>query len=360
MLECSEDERARAEALLSGDKEWDAGFAADLLNRNREALKGLDACMARPHLQPPEVKGPETPLAYLHKWHILAQLALVRAMELDRDGEHAHAFEQAMVVVEFGHKIEGCGASEVHYVVGMAAKKSGLACVRRMLPKTTLSSGRLTGFARRLGALGADEAGLRDAFRADYAVYTEVIQRTAAGEGPYAPPYELGEDDWRGYKFELGTTFKPNATRHMLAAYCRGQLEQVPKTWVQMDFGFAERVAEYMPEPYGEVEMDNIVGRSLLALWLVRPRVTLAYKCRENVHVAATRTLLALRAYKLDHGRLPERLDELTPEYLESVPQDDFNGESLQYSRGLKEVWAESPVDIGTLERGPIMFPVEF
>ena len=39
---------------------------------------------------------------------------------------------------------------------------------------------------------------------------------------------------------------------------------------------------------------------------------------------------LAIRMYELDHGKRPERLDELVPEYLASVPKDPFTSDGRQ------------------------------
>lgn len=49
--------------------------------------------------------------------------------------------------------------------------------------------------------------------------------------------------------------------------------------------------------------------------------------------LGAARAALAVERYRLAKGRLPERLDELVPQYLERVPADPFDGEPLRYSR---------------------------
>jgi hypothetical protein len=53
---------------------------------------------------------------------------------------------------------------------------------------------------------------------------------------------------------------------------------------------------------------------------------------------AVTRLLileLALRAFRLEHGTPPDRLEQLTPEFLDELPHDPFapNGKSLRYIR---------------------------
>jgi hypothetical protein len=47
---------------------------------------------------------------------------------------------------------------------------------------------------------------------------------------------------------------------------------------------------------------------------------------QRNLHVA-----FALAAHRSDHGRYPAKLDELTPKYLESVPNDIFSDKELIY-----------------------------
>ncbi len=41
--------------------------------------------------------------------------------------------------------------------------------------------------------------------------------------------------------------------------------------------------------------------------------------------------LLALRLYHIDHGSYPDRLNELLPEYLDSIPTDPFTGNPFHY-----------------------------
>ena len=45
----------------------------------------------------------------------------------------------------------------------------------------------------------------------------------------------------------------------------------------------------------------------------------------------ATRVILALEAWKLDHGSLPKRLEELVGHYLDRLPPNPFSGESFRY-----------------------------
>jgi hypothetical protein len=48
---------------------------------------------------------------------------------------------------------------------------------------------------------------------------------------------------------------------------------------------------------------------------------------------------LLLRAYELDHGRLPTSLGEMIPDYWPSVPEDPFDGKPLRYDAATRRVW---------------------
>ena len=61
------------------------------------------------------------------------------------------------------------------------------------------------------------------------------------------------------------------------------------------------------------------------------------YADMEN-HRRATRIVLALQAWKLEHGDYPKTLDELVGPYFEKLPTDPFSGESYQYfPEGVKD-----------------------
>jgi len=47
-----------------------------------------------------------------------------------------------------------------------------------------------------------------------------------------------------------------------------------------------------------------------------------------------TYAVLAVERYRLNHGQLPESLNDLVPDYLDKLPTDPFSGEPVLYKRG--------------------------
>jgi hypothetical protein len=54
---------------------------------------------------------------------------------------------------------------------------------------------------------------------------------------------------------------------------------------------------------------------------------------RARVHLGLARTALAAERYRLATGRVPDRLEDLVPQYLDRVPTDLFDGRPIRYER---------------------------
>ena len=54
---------------------------------------------------------------------------------------------------------------------------------------------------------------------------------------------------------------------------------------------------------------------------------------KAEARIALAQVALALKLYKADHGRYPEALDALAPEFLDRVPLDPFTAQPLKYAR---------------------------
>jgi hypothetical protein len=52
---------------------------------------------------------------------------------------------------------------------------------------------------------------------------------------------------------------------------------------------------------------------------------------RHLAHLRTTQTALAVERYRLTEGHLPQSLENLIPAYMEFVPTDPFDGQSLKY-----------------------------
>jgi hypothetical protein len=76
------------------------------------------------------------------------------------------------------------------------------------------------------------------------------------------------------------------------------------------------------------------------ARWLLREVIptfsrfsrTITLDIRTIAHLRTTDVALAVRRYRLGADKLPDKLADLVPAYLEAVPKDPFDGNDLRYT----------------------------
>ncbi|OHB64715.1 MAG: hypothetical protein A2Y76_06510 [Planctomycetes bacterium RBG_13_60_9] len=78
---------------------------------------------------------------------------------------------------------------------------------------------------------------------------------------------------------------------------------------------------------------------------------------RTRAGIDLARTALAIERYRLATGKVPEKLEELVPQYIKEVPTDPFDGKPIRYKRTepgyLLYSILEDGQDNGGRERGP-------
>lgn len=94
----------------------------------------------------------------------------------------------------------------------------------------------------------------------------------------------------------------------------------------------SEKMADFIlrakdpAEAKGKIVGDLLIGLLLPAILKPIDAADRHEQIERNLHLA-----FALDAYQRDHGRYPEKLDVLAPEYLPRVPNDLFTGKPLVY-----------------------------
>jgi hypothetical protein len=340
LLYWPEDEEREAVlvAALEGDA-WDEEAVAELLERNAEALAELDRALACGQMQVPAAVSYETQLPYLPRWRDLARITCLRARSLLIEGRDREAFGQLMDGVRFGHMIQRARGGVIHCFVGASIKGTTLQTMGQVLGDAELPAVALCDYTDRLAGYGADEEGYARAFRSEYAAMTEMVDIVVADPkgveqiGSFSPVSSL---------LLRGHLFKPNQTKRVFAATCRAIAENTSRTFANRDSSAIPQVPEALLSEHWlkTLGTPNAIG------WVLFAMVTPAYervheqKCMDNVRVGATRVMLALRAYQIERGELPQTLEALVPDYLDAVPLDDFDGEPLRYSRERRVVYS--------------------
>jgi hypothetical protein len=333
-LDWPEARESELKKLMDG-KAWDSQLAAELLEDNTETLELLHKASGMAALQIPEVKSFDEDHEYLSAWRGLVRLEVVRARNLFRAGKAIEAFDSALRILQFGHQVEECGGLIIHFLVGSSIKEAGLLEIRGFLTNTTLSDEQMAVYMKTLGNLRVNETGLTNSFKVEYGLFVREIQKIASGQalGANSPLAQMGNAVATKASLSLPKTMALTAElyRACLAAIATHKSRVPPHPFDQMSTNRSV---------FRKLIGGNMTGEILVDMSKASLEAVLNKKCRENTSVAATQLLIALRCYHRQHGKLPESLDALVPEYLPAVPLDDFDGKPLRYLPAKKLIYS--------------------
>ena len=329
--------------LRRGDVEWDQPIADEVLRRNQAALALWEKGVAAPQCQSQQSTYTIHNM-FDFRYLDIEQLASVRSRDRARRGDHEGAFDDALRLVRFGQQVETGKGGLTDYLVGLMIKQMGVSLMREQVAACDLPSARLRHYAAELARYPCGAQGLADAWRVEYACQAGTIDDLASGDmdftgiGPAEPKRQaLGPAERLLWRAGRGPFFKPNRTRRMFAEAMRKMVEDAPKPYNevrQIDF------EQGVHSPVKAALRGNAIGEMIYRLLMPALRNVHRLKCQTNVQVAVTRTLLAMKAYELDKGRLPETLEQLVPEYLDAVPIDDFDGKPLRYNAAKRIIYS--------------------
>lgn len=161
---------------------------------------------------------------------------------------------------------------------------------------------------------------LSQSMRGFYAYERKLLLGPDVGEPPLPPGYVPARSGW--------LLFKPNATLRLFTDSFRELKDETLLPPLSRSNQFASRLlssANAFSNPNSSGE-DYYSRR-------FRPYADLP----DQVYLARTRhamvvTLFALRRYVMKEFRVPQKLEELVPNYLPAVPRDPFSHEPLKYN----------------------------
>jgi len=341
--------KQRWDALTNGDVEWDQPIVDEVLKRNEAALALFEKGLAVPQCQAPQARTFDEYMHVKIYGHLdIANTISVRARDAMRRGDPEAAFADAVKLLHFGQKIEAAKGNVVSYLVGLTIKDTGCGLVLNELQGAMLPSERLRRLAAEFRQSGHEGEALADAFRVEYEQQSLVIRDFEAGvlakygQGTSRQPIggsrkHLGPV-WRfAQRVQLNLIFKPNRTRRMFADIAHAVVKRAPKHFSEARQSIS---LKQQPTLLERLLRPNWAGHALYRIMAPAANGACELKCAQDVSLSAASALLAMKAYKLDKGELPETLEQLVPEYLDAVPIDDFDGKPLRYNAAKKIIYS--------------------
>jgi hypothetical protein len=313
-------------------KPEDDAFGPLMTAATARDIDGVTGALARKSLQMPDGAF-DAETHWLVAWGRLVVRNERVAKALVRQGGEGgseNAVARALQDVELGRRVvraRGATFSVLHS--GRSFEESAcdtlrLAAIAGGMKRETL--------ARAIAAL--DEARepdevLEDAWKVELRMVVRMIEDVQRGT---REPESFGIDsDGLGWRFRVGWTFRPNATVALFAPRYRAGVQSA-RVRVSKD---AERFASPPRDERQSRELRewNAVGKAIFAAHEPNVPRILERRCKNDLALDVTRVALALRGFKDETGALPEKLDELVPRWLPSVPRDPYDGQPLRWSR---------------------------
>ncbi len=324
------DEESRLAVTLSTREEWDPGHVAELLGRDAEALEMVDEALAATYFVLPPMT--DLPQPEMVGWQKLAKLLVLRAALFAAEDDPWSAAADWQRILTLGARIERArGGALLSANVGLSIRLLGLEAIEDHARAELVPE-----------AVGLELAKALPAYRSDHESWSEIwLTEYQALRPSLSQDFRAAADalEVRAQPSSLlqrlapsSYVFQPNRTREQLAEYFRSRSRQVAMpcsgqtrpTVAPIDGEDGGALSQLLLEPNG-------LGRLVVREGIDHYASDEFKRCAADTRLAATQALLALRAYEVVEGRLPESLDDLVPDYLDTVPIDAFDGRPLRF-----------------------------
>jgi hypothetical protein len=349
---------------LSNNTNWNDSLATEVLQTNEACLSSFDEAMKQPSLLVPEIESFDQDLSYLGGWKELARLKAIQVNSLHRAKKDEEALDDAFEIIDFGDRAESCGEPVIGYLIGEGIKNIGLERIRQMATDTTLSETNLVQVIHELDKFGPNSEGLTNALKVEYIIQCHYLDETAEGN----PPGTTNSIPERvAISIVMKPLFSPGKTKMEMARADHFLLSNLSKPYAEIDSSEIP-IKDTNVSTFRRLISGNLMDNLYLEMTEIGLEVIPRSKSRENVAVTATQLVLALKVYDMRHGKLPNSLSELVPEFFPQVPLDDFDGQPFRYLPDKKIIYSVGPClkDLGGTERkneSPdynLLFKIEF
>ncbi len=320
-----------AAALRGGRADRDA--LAPMLETEAAALAALERVFAAPGFRIPIPATLDEELPEMLRWQRLAYLLCLRGL-LEPPGSR-EGLEDVFRALDLGHRIEGAhGAGLVAVVVAVSIRNRAVDSVASWLAESPVTREEALALARRLEAYRP----AAEAWARVWGVEYEMMRRAVLPELERSRRGEIEGSDaapaaWAW--LPLGYYFHPKRTMQGFAERYRVEAANGARLCAHLLPHPGEE-----PSPLEIMLSPNGAGRVILSVGAIDTSRYQHKRCASESRLAAVQAMAALRAWQVEHGTLPERLDALVPGYLAALPRDGFDGEPLRYDRERAWLWS--------------------
>jgi len=310
---------------------WDEDFVKELLERNEEVFEIFEKAVEYKYFQFPNLESSSYRFLsnesknFLSRLSDLRKLIIIKSKNLLNQDKEKEALDLIIKLIKIGHMIEESSTNDyIIYSFGVQVKRDGLNAFIKMIPDLSFSKEISKDYINKLENFKENKEGLIRATKGEYENYLK--------------EKEALEEFLKNEVIFAYFSYKPNKTKKLMTDFYRDVINKINKDCHEI------KNETYKPKEFPlktkMLFIGNALGKNLYEKKVSNAYLLLEIKCSEVLYIEAVKTLLALKAYKIDKGELPESLEALVPEYLIVLPKDPFDGKTLKYSPKEKIIYS--------------------
>ncbi len=262
---------------------------------------------------------------------IASQLQRMKIELLARDGKADEAAEEALKIIRYGNALSGAEGALIHYLVAITVERIGERGLQSALKAPSLSEAKLQSLQMTLKSVEMKPHDLCFALRVEYLMLKKSLYLFKADLSGASLLGISTNQEVVLFKYFM----QDNRT---LKGYLR--LQKPVINAFEKDWAAIVHAGEFLKKEIYAWRADwprfyvspNVGGNMALALALPQFDVVIE---RGAIGAALDRQLsvmIALRRFELEKGKLPEKLDELVPKFLDAVPTDPFDNAPMRWN----------------------------
>jgi len=334
------------DSALAPKAPWTREQYEDILRRidlYRPNVAMLDKALAAPNPQVPTAGSPDFPLPYLSGARDLACLLSISAQYRAATGDYAGCQRDLERAVAAGNLVSR-GGCLIGHLVGMACDVIAVRAARHICRHYRPSVADQKALARSFLHHEDDVEPFVEAMRAEALLAgsaVEMVYRQANLDPFNRPQPAAPPEGWQKVGFA--------------ALMLAGSDEQTTKRNIEMCYRHLVAIATKPYSAAAQSEYDTFFGGllrpdhgplkrvlrahdpvGLILAGMLLPALDHAH-VKHAIRAASLRGMAlfcAIKAYEKKHGALPDRLDQLVPDYLPRVPKDPFDSKPFRYLKG--------------------------
>jgi len=312
---------------------------AQALAENEAALGLLRRAAECEHRVPPPVAANLNELLAIPYDGALfmANILLLASIKFGIDtGDFDAAIGDMRTLLRCGKLARQNPGAMINWISGNVLDRAALAEIRNLARDPRLSEQQLRRLAKLSGEIPSYTSSMREAFKAEVVVGLVINDEFIAEMYANLDGKSPAEKMVRSFFFKHH--YLPNRTRLLIAETYRSAIRELPKPYSE-----AERLVD--PD-YGKPSVvhlllaNNAYGKLLASTALVSIESAVGNRCAFDGEVNATKITVACNLFRKVTGRKPLALDELVPDYLDSVPPDPFDDAPFRYNHDLGVVYS--------------------